>query len=578
MRRGLCLLLGILASACGAPARSRPASGERSVALADAPAGLVAGELGQRLDAYLRGAAGFGFDGVVAVEERGEVVLLEAYGLADRLSGAPTTVDTLYALGSLSKSYTAALVLALASDGALPLTSTVGELVDDVPEEKAAITVEQLMTHTAGLDYHPGAEAARAATRSREALLEALLAQPAIAAPGERFAYSNVGYTVLALLCERAAGVPFEELVRARVLAPRGLHETTLRGRHDLDALPIARSWMDGAEQGTPREWPATPDFLGAGGVVATASDVLAWLRSLEPEQFEPRVTVRGTSGYAAGLFTASTLRGTPVVFHAGDFMGFNVEARWYPAEERRLVFLCNVRLGGEGLRGPVLHRVALLAAGEEVPFPPVVVALDAQRGAARAGRYRAPDGGEVDVRVAEEGLLLSTTSAGLAALLGSTPAPAAFTENTAVLLDGARQGDFEPARALLHPAVVRHETTTVLEDAWRRAEAAIGRIEAVGEPIHVARGPDGSGGSWVRLEGERGTRMLAIGWMDGRLLGIDASAEDPSLHLRPAGPDAFTSYDLFRDVRIDATFGEGGALELVGPLGAIGLSRAPYG
>lgn len=63
---------------------------------------------------------------------------------------------------------------------------------------------------------------------------------------------------------------------------------------------------------------------------------------------------------------------------------------------------------------------------------------------------------------------------------------------------------------------------------------------------------------------------------MDGRLLGIDVSAEDPSLRLRPTGPDTFTSYDLFRDVRVDATFGSGGALDLTGPLGAVRAARSP--
>lgn len=565
-----------MVAACGVRESGRRPEAAGLAAAASRPErrGIVAGDLGRRLDAYLSGAAGFGFDGVVAAEVGEDLVLLQAYGIADREAGTPTTVDTLFDLGSLSKSYTAALVLALDAEGKLPLGATLGELVEGVPADKAAITVEQLMTHTAGLAYHPDAAADRAAGESRDALLHALLAQPAIAAPGERFAYSSPGYTVLALLCERAGGASFEELLRARVLRPRGLHETTLPGGHELDALPIARSWMDGAGQGTPREWPVTPEWLGAGGVIATASDVLAWMRSLEPAQVEPRTTVRGTLGYAAGFFTARTLRDTPVVYHAGDFMGFNAEARWYPGEGRRLVLLCNVRQSGIGLREPVLHRVARIAAGEEIPVPPLVAA-DLELRAEREGRYVAADGEALEARAAGGGLLLSTGSAVLARLLGSTPAPAAFAANAARLIEGARSGDFELADELMNAAVVRHEATTVLEEAWREAEASVGEITDVAPAVDVARGADGCGSSWARVHGPRGSRFLEIRWMAARLFGVSVHEEGPTLSLRPIGPDAFASYDLFRDARLDALFRADGSLELTGPQGSVSLVRA---
>ena len=537
------------------------------------PPPLVRGELAERIHAYLRGAETFGFDGVVLVEVGGELVLHQAYGLADRASGTSTTTDTLYALASLSKSYTAALVLDLVERGELALEATLGELVPEVPEDKAAITVEQLLAHTSGLGYHPSPPAQRAG-REPDVLLAALLTEPA-GVPGT-FAYSNVGYTVLALLCERATGESFEDLVRERVFGPRGLRHTSFNSEaHALD-LPYARSWMDGSDQGTPREWPGETAFLGAGGVVATGGDVLAWLRSLTSEQTRARSAGRGSLEYAAGWFRATTPRDTAVVFHAGDYLSFNVEARVYLDEDRRLVLLSNARQSGTGLREPVLHRVALLAAGESVPTPPVAVQPDAEASAALAGDYADEDGRTLTLAPTERGLDASSESPELLSLLSSGPASPALADNERRLLDAARERDFALADELQHRAVLRQGSRTALELALDRIASRIGDIRSLELVGRIERGGNGSARSWWRAVGDDDACLVRLTWMDDLMVGMRVDVGTPSLELVSTAAGTYTSFDLFRDARVDVQVDEGSVagVQLIGPNGAARLER----
>jgi CubicO group peptidase (beta-lactamase class C family) len=188
-----------------------------------------------------------GFSGVVRVDLAGEEPLVQVHGLADRAHVVGFTADTRVAVASGAKAFTALTVLRLVEDGVLTLDTRARELLrEDLPLIDEAVTIEQLLAHRSGigdyldesqqldLDAHLLAVPVHQLDTA-ESYLAVLGGFPQAFEPGTDFAYCNGGYVVLALLAERAAGVPFHDLVQHHVIDRAGLtHTAYLRS----DALP----------------------------------------------------------------------------------------------------------------------------------------------------------------------------------------------------------------------------------------------------------------------------------------------------------------------------------------------------
>ena len=230
-------------------------------------------------------AASTSFSGVVHVVRADEIVIAKAYGLADRGWEIPNEVDTRFGLASGTKGLTALTVVSLIEEGALELTTTARTFLgDDLPLIRDDVTIEHLLAHRSGIgdyfdeDVESDAEAYVLAVPAQqlattEAYLAVLGGYPTKFAPGERFAYCNGGYVVLALIAERASGVPFHELVLQRVCEPAGMHDTAflrsdeLPGRAALGYVEVDGTWRTNVFHLPVRG-------SGDGGIYSTVADV----------------------------------------------------------------------------------------------------------------------------------------------------------------------------------------------------------------------------------------------------------------------------------------------------------------
>ena len=180
-----------------------------------------------------------GFSGVVRVEGSDGVEFESAWGLAHRGYGIPNTADTRFATASGTKGLTALTVVSLIEEGRLELATTARSVLGgDLPLIDDEVTVEQLLAHRSGIgdyldeededldfaDYLLPVPVHELATT--EQYLAVLDGYPTNFPPGERFAYCNGGYVVLALIAERVSGVPFHMLVQQRVCERAGLADT----------------------------------------------------------------------------------------------------------------------------------------------------------------------------------------------------------------------------------------------------------------------------------------------------------------------------------------------------------------
>lgn len=219
------------------------------------------------------------FTGSVLIAEREKIQLHAAYGLANEESRAKLEPDTPHRIASVTKGFTAVLALQAVDRRELALDES---LIARFPEVKrpdlAGITLRHLLTHGSGLaDFAPEP---REGESMNAALLRGLADAKSENAPGGRFAYANVNYTLVAALLERATGKSYAALLQERIVQPAGMTSTYL----DIgEAAKRPRAAGYELQNGTlvRNEEPGLERFTGAGNLVSTTTDLFRFSRAL---------------------------------------------------------------------------------------------------------------------------------------------------------------------------------------------------------------------------------------------------------------------------------------------------------
>ena len=256
----------------------------------------VVGEIGARVDQYLTRLVPYGFSGAVLVAKDGAVLLKKAYGLANRETALPYAIDMVSCIGSVTKQFTAAAILKLETEGKLSVSDPIAKYLPGVPPDKSAITIHQLLTHTAGfagdlggLDEEP---------IGRDALVARVFAAPLASKPGERFEYSNEGYSLAAAIVERVSGTGYETYLREHLLLPAGMKDTGyLAPDWPLSRLPVGytadgRPWGRVYRNGWLADGPGWY-LRGNGGIHSTLDDLYRWILALDAATVLPADVVK---------------------------------------------------------------------------------------------------------------------------------------------------------------------------------------------------------------------------------------------------------------------------------------------
>jgi CubicO group peptidase (beta-lactamase class C family) len=181
--------------------------------------------------------------------------------------------QTQYRVGSISKTFTAALVMQLRDEGRLDLDEPIGRLLPELGEH--APTARRLLTHTSGLQAEPdGPWWERSPGPSVERLLAGVTAEKFTLPPGRFRHYSNLGYGLLGALLERLTGRPWREVLQARILDPAGLRDTGCTPRDPYARGYLVHPW---AQQLREEPTPDTAAMAPAGQLWSTTGDLLRW-------------------------------------------------------------------------------------------------------------------------------------------------------------------------------------------------------------------------------------------------------------------------------------------------------------
>ncbi len=253
-------------------------------------------EFAERVD---RVAAETSFSGVVRVDSGDGVTFAKAYGLAHRGHQVANTVDTRFGIASGVKGLTAMTVVSLIADGALELATPARSLLgDDLALIADDVTVEQLLAHRSGIGDYVDEEVEQEITdyvlpvpvhelATTEQYLRVLDGFVPKSAADEKFCYNNGGYVVLALLAERATGIPFHDLVEQRVCKPARMTDTAFLRSDELPgSAAVGYLTADGMRTNV---FHLPVRGSGDGGIYSTAADVQAlWTAFFNGEIVSP--------------------------------------------------------------------------------------------------------------------------------------------------------------------------------------------------------------------------------------------------------------------------------------------------
>lgn len=301
--------------------------------------------------------------GTVLVESGGNIIYHKSSGYENKALGIFNSNKTAFCIGSVTKPITSTAILKLWGAGELDLNATIDQYFPELPQWKTQVTVKQLLNHTAGIPNWTNFQEFRARPGDfiddidNSDILEFLARKDTLDfTPGERFSYSNSGYILLAILIERVSRVDYAQYLTDEIFEPCGMHNTWV---NDSSRPMIINKAIGYDRFGQIDD--ANTLTVGAGGIYATAEDLLNFKRALlegkliseealiiarSPHEGNDRDdTDDGPYVYGHGWVLMEN-PDSSIFFHDGGFNGFTAMLYIDQKHGHTLVFTTNSGLG----------------------------------------------------------------------------------------------------------------------------------------------------------------------------------------------------------------------------------------
>jgi len=378
---------------------------------------VAAAQAADRIDQYIREEmANQRLPGVaLAVIRDNKPIIVRSYGLANLETGTAVTQDTSFRLASLSKQLLASGMMVLVSDGKVSLEAPINKYLDNLPESWAGITVRQVLSHTAGLPLEaPGYDPFQYQAPAER--IQKARDLPLLSKPGEKFAYSNLGYDVVVAIIERVSGEPVTQFMSERVFQPLGMSSTRA-----TDSTAIIPHRANGYAY---RDNEMSNAFLlvarrSSGLFLSTLSDLIKWdaaltegkviTKKMEYDLWTAITLPDGSSTHYGLGWWVDEYKKHRRIRHGGSNPGFRTEYSRFVDDHLSVIVLVNA----ESTRP---DAIAAEVAGFYVPglaTPRKTVKLTRRDLAPLAGRYEVSPTNIVTIGVDEPGLSIESTDGG---------------------------------------------------------------------------------------------------------------------------------------------------------------------
>jgi len=286
----------------------------------------------------------------LAVIYRDAISICKGYGRSNVELDTPTEASTVYKIGSISKQFLSSAVMLLVRDGVLKLDGSLQDFFGPLPREWQPVTIRHLLTHTAGLPRDPMRFDPYIDRPIIDYVTDAFKGYP-LSMPGDTWAYSNLGYFVVAEIIQRATAMPFDTFVRRHIFEPAMMHQTS--ASRSTDIVPgRASSYL--IEDGILRNAGELRALRPSGAFLSSVADLARWTMALLnghifefPLLQELSTPARLNSGeevaYGYGLFLGE-LNGKKLLRHGGGLWCFRAEILILSELDLAVVVMANSR------------------------------------------------------------------------------------------------------------------------------------------------------------------------------------------------------------------------------------------
>jgi len=348
----------------------------------------------QKIDKLVKAFVDLGqFSGTVLVAKKGEIVSSKGYGLANREWSVANTADTKFRIGSLTKQFTAMLVMQLYQEGKIDLG---GHISDYLPYYRkdigTKVTINQLLSHTSGFgDFGSRgdfSEICKTEYTSRE-FVEKYCSENLETEPGIRYRYSNSGYYILGTIIESLRSKPYREVLKERILDVIGMNNSGMEMKKEVISQQASGYNLQYGNYTKPDYINLYAVIFSAGGMYSTVGDLLKWDRALYTEQllskknlelmFKPHM-----EKYAYGI-VVNKMKIPGLAFtsefssHNGAINGFRSVIVRENHEQQVIIILSNMAPGSTNVDlYPISNKIYSVINGldYEKPKPEIVQAM----------------------------------------------------------------------------------------------------------------------------------------------------------------------------------------------------------
>ncbi len=302
--------------------------------------------------------------GAVAVIKDGKIIKAKGYGIANLETGTAVTSSSVFMVASLSKQFIATAILLLQQEDKLSLSDKATRYIDSLPDAWKTISIQQLLSHTSGLvrdpaDYHPYME------QPVMEVIRSMYTTPLIAAPGDKWLYSNAGYFILAELITRISGKPWNVFISERLFSPAGMTATRVSTTKDIIPGRVSGYHLAGKELVNAENWIS---IRPSGAFISTIDDMAKWELFLEKGNLlsaanrqllfrAATLNTQSVTGYGMGWYIDSFL-GRSRIHHDGQYPGFRADYERFTDDRLTILLLAN--LDNRGLESLALQLSGL--------------------------------------------------------------------------------------------------------------------------------------------------------------------------------------------------------------------------
>ncbi len=337
----------------------------------------------QKIDGLMKQYHDYGqFNGSILIAEKGKIIYEKGFGMANMEWSIPNQPDTKFRIGSITKQFTATLVLQLVEEGKIKLDGKITDYLNDYRKDTGGrVTIHQLLNHTSGIPSYTGRRDFFAEFSRNQYSVADFVKKFASGdlefEPGSKFSYNNSGYSILGAIIEKVTGKTYETVLSERIFKPLGM----MNSGYDNHS-PLIQKRASGYQK--------TPDGFvnaayldmsipyAAGSIYSTVEDLFKWEESLFEDKIlsaesKKLMFTPGLGNYGYGIRIADQPVGkselkTRTIGHGGGIHGFNSLMLRAVEKQQTVIILDNVGLGQ--LHGRITISIIGILNGQPYDWP----------------------------------------------------------------------------------------------------------------------------------------------------------------------------------------------------------------